>query len=246
MSYPTCPQKTMMLSATSISGPKALGSGWVKNGEYWTCPLSHYMCKQDDNNYFCEPPTTPGYQVLDGRVATHVMGQALGSGWTNNICNGAERELGVQYIAPNEWCNDPNTDNTEKKKLSPIQQQQQQQQSKAKMATNCASHQLYSASANKNKMFLANSAWSTEQPNKSTLKVGFDAQRYGMTVKNWDSGLRVPARRPFLGPEVFNGGCVSLTSKSTSPQYVMSKQTTNMYNSLFFQPNDPFVVQSKC
>jgi len=66
----------------------------------------------------------------------------------------------------------------------------------------------------------------------TTMKVGMSAvqkgsqnytnpggivyHQYGATMQDYNQGLRMPQMRTFLGPEIFNGGCVDLYCKDST------------------------------
>jgi hypothetical protein len=71
-----------------------------------------------------------------------------------------------------------------------------------------------------------------------TTPQGVTYHQYGMTVSDYNQGLRVPQMRTFLGPEFFNGGCTSLYCKDSTmcPNSVKAQtcaQTQDMFKYLF-------------
>jgi len=67
-----------------------------------------------------------------------------------------------------------------------------------------------------------------------TNQFGVKYVRPGMTVSDFNRGLRVPQQRTFLGPEYFNGGCAPLYCKDgvQCPQSVVAS-TPARTNALF-------------
>lgn len=66
---------------------------------------------------------------------------------------------------------------------------------------------------------------------------------YGMTVQNYNEGLRQPQMRTFLGPEYFNAGCTSLYCKDSQmcPSSVPAQsceRSNDMFAYLFEQQSN--------
>lgn len=87
---------------------------------------------------------------------------------------------------------------------------------------------------------------------------GIRYNEYGAVLSDFSAGLRVPQMRPFLGPDVFNGGCAPMYCKDEaqcpqSVRNVSSPQTRAMLDAAFastcpFTGNDaaPACFQGKC
>lgn len=79
-----------------------------------------------------------------------------------------------------------------------------------------------------------------------TTSAGVQYHYPGMTSVNFNSELRLPQRRPFLGPEYYNGGCFQLYSNdasqcpSASRLAQTSPRTNAMFEAAFQRPFEPF------
>lgn len=76
-----------------------------------------------------------------------------------------------------------------------------------------------------------------------TTTGGIALHQYGMTVQNYNEGLRQPQMRTFLGPEYFNAGCTSLYCKDSNmcPSSVPARgcaRSSDMFNYLFDHQSD--------
>lgn len=65
----------------------------------------------------------------------------------------------------------------------------------------------------------------------------------GMTVRDFNRGLRLPQKRDFLGPEIYNGGCAPLMCKDTtncpnSVRTTTSPQVSAMFDQAFSSMSD--------
>ncbi len=70
---------------------------------------------------------------------------------------------------------------------------------------------------------------------------GVRYQTGGMSITNFNVGLRLPQRRTFLGPEYFNGGCVPENCKDAKQcpagrRSTSTKATNQMFEAAFGSP----------
>lgn len=93
---------------------------------------------------------------------------------------------------------------------------------------------------------------SEQTVNKGTMLLGEQTyvtpsgvryMRPGMTVSDFNQRLRLPQRRTFLGPEYFNGGCVTPYCKDStqcpeSTQATVSPRTNSLFAAAFDTPFD--------
>ena len=76
-----------------------------------------------------------------------------------------------------------------------------------------------------------------------TTPTGVVYRNFGMTVQDYNRGLRLPQQRTFVGPEYFNSGCTSLYCKDaqmcpSSVEAQSCERTTDMLDYLFERQSD--------